>query len=465
MKKQIHTIGYEIPGYSKTYTDFGSSRSLMDADILLISPELFDPDGHWIDFSSGGGCYDLSASSRYEQQVSSLKKEIGDFLTSGKNVFLFLSEITSHTLATGVSHPRKGENSYSTRTGTNYDFLPISIGALTSASGKRIEFSGNSIFSDFYRTFKENLEYQLYAENLEKAQIIFTGKDNTKILGAVYKVGNGHLITLPFLKYDEDKFLKYKKGDKETGYWTTEAIKFGKKLSECLVNIDQQLTQKSEKTPTLGWVKQEIFSTKKAQSIKRTIQKNKQKIEEIKSKNVQLCQQLSEEQVLRDLLFEQGKPLENAVIKALNILGYQAENYDDGELELDQVIVSPEKYRFVGECEGKDSKDINITKYRQLLESLSADFARDEVEEKAYGILFGNPQRLLDPNERTLDFTKKCKIGAGRDKIALVKTTDLFVVAKYLKENKNEKYKKACRNAIYNGLGKIVEFPETPKKI
>jgi hypothetical protein len=90
------------------------------------------------------------------------------------------------------------------------------------------------------------------------------------------------------------------------------------------------------------------------------------------------------ESILQDLLFEQGKPLENAVTKALRILGFEAENYDDGELELDQVITNSEGHRYIGECEGKDNKDIDITKFRQLLESLNADFDREEVEEKAY---------------------------------------------------------------------------------
>ena len=61
-----------------------------------------------------------------------------------------------------------------------------------------------------------------------------------------------------------------------------------------------------------------------------------------------------------------------------------------------------------------------------------------------------------------MDFTEKCKSGAEREKIALVRTIDLFTVAKYLNENEDENYKKYCREAIHKGLGKIVEFPERP---
>jgi len=464
MNKKIFTIGYEIPGHSDDYLNFEGKQSLMDADILLISPELLHPDyGDWVSFPSGGGCYGIQESREYTEQISHLKKEIKDFLKSGKNIYIFLSKKESYQLASGTTSPRKGQTLYNTYIRTNYDFLSVSIGTLVSASGKHIEFSGNSIFSDFYKKFKNDLEYQLYAEGTDNAQIIFTGKDKTKILGAIYKVGDGNVVTLPYLKYDESKFTKYKEKE-EKSYWTTEAMKFGNNFVDCLLTIDQQLTQKSEKTLSPKWSSQEQFSSKKAIEIEKEIQQNEEEIIKIQSKNEKLREELVEESILKDLLFEQAKPLEKAVIKALHILGYKAENYNDGELELDQVILSPEKHRFIGECEGKDNKDINIDKFRQLLELLNADFAREDVEEKALGILFGNPERLKDPNERTLDFTQKCKIGAKREKIALVKTVDLFVITKYLSENEDEKFKKACRKAILDGLGKIVEFPKIIEK-
>lgn len=159
-------------------------------------------------------------------------------------------------------------------------------------------------------------------------------------------------------------------------------------------------------------------------------------------------------------MYESGKPLENAVIKALKILGYSAENYDDGKLELDQVIISPEGDRFIGECEGKDNKDIDITKFRQLQDGLNADFEREEVSEKAYDLLIGNPQRMIDPNLRTLDFTEKCQSAAKREQMGLIKTVDLFKVCRTISENENmQDYAKSCRDAIKSCLGGIIVFP------
>lgn len=161
------------------------------------------------------------------------------------------------------------------------------------------------------------------------------------------------------------------------------------------------------------------------------------------------------------LLYETGKPLENAVSKALKILGYvQAENYNDGKLELDQVIVSPEGDRFIGECEGKDSTAINVDKFRQLNDSLYEDFQREEVQEKANGIIFGNPQRLSEPDKRTLTFTEKCINNARREKVGLVLTMDLFKAAKRVADTGDEEYARKCRQAIKEQLGEVVVFPE-----
>ncbi|KAF5432347.1 hypothetical protein C5S35_17260 [Candidatus Methanophagaceae archaeon] len=467
MNKKIFTIGYEIPGRSEDLLDFTSNKSLMDADIVLFNTDTPNGLDYIYPTFQGKNSYTEDASFDYKEQLKHWRNELDNFLKTGKIVFLLLSTKEEFYLKTGEKqHSGTGRNRQTTNIvnlHNNYEFLPVNIGRITAATGKHIEFTGNIIFNDFFKRFKKNLEYQVYLENVENAQVIFTGKDKTKTLGAVYKIGDGHLVVLPYVKNDEENFTRYdKKEDKS--YWTEDAIKFGNNFIDCLLSINQQLAQESKKTPLPKWATLKQFSTKKELETKKAIDKNTKGIEEIKLRNEKLQVELEEEQALKDLLFEQGKPLENAVIESLKILGYKAENYDDGELELDQVITSPEGHRFIGECEGKDNKDINITKFRQLLESLNADFAREEVEEKAFGILFGNPERLKNPAERTLDFTKKCKIGAEREKILLIKTTDLFVVTKYLKENNDTAYQKACRKAIYDGLGKIVRFPSIHKK-
>ncbi len=463
MENQIFTIGYTIPTFDTNLVDFYDGKSLMDADILLISPDSLVPRGDWVSFTtSDGGCYNVSTSQAYKQKISRLRKEIEDYLNAGKNVFILLTNKEEYQLASSVSSERKGQNTFHTEMYNNYAFLPINIGSLTSASGKHIEFSGNTVFGDFNEKFKKSLEYQLYIENATGAQVLFTGKDKTKILGAIYKVKNGNIIVLPYINYDEKKFTEIKGKDKKE-YWTKEATQFGKSLVKALVDIDKALRKGGDKTPPPDWTNETDYQLAQEQILKNEVEKKTKEIEKLILQKNELLTKIDEEIKLRDLLFEKGKVLETAITTALEILGYKAENYNDGNLELDHVITSPEEDRFIGEAEGKDTSAVNIDKFRQLAVNIQEDLQRDEVENPAVGILFGNGFRLTKPSERAEQFTTKCITTAKSSNCALVRTTDLFRVAKYIKESDNKVFAKSCRDVIKNSVGKIVDFPAIPK--
>ena len=80
------------------------------------------------------------------------------------------------------------------------------MGTLTSASGRQVKFAGNSVFGDFYAKFKGNLKYQLYIEHSKDAQVVFTGKDTSKVLGAIYEVTEGCLRQLD--KYEGSDYRR-----------------------------------------------------------------------------------------------------------------------------------------------------------------------------------------------------------------------------------------------------------------
>lgn len=98
----------------------------------------------------------------------------------------------------------------------------------------------------------------------------------------------------------------------------------------------------------------------------------------------------------------------------------------------------------------------------QLERNLSEDFACEDVNEHAKGILFGNAFRLQKPSERGEFFTEKCVLAAKRIKAALVRTTDLFIAAKYVKESGDAAYAQQCVGSIVRTEGAVVEFPAVP---
>ncbi|MEH6555337.1 hypothetical protein, partial [Pseudoalteromonas tetraodonis] len=165
---------------------------------------------------------------------------------------------------------------------------------------------------------------------------------------------------------------------------------------------------------------------------------------------------------LRNLLFEKGKPLEYAILDALKIIGFEVSQFDDGKSEFDAVFESKEG-RLIGEAEGKDNKAINIDKLRQLAMNIHEDLERDEVDEPAKPVLFGNSYRLQPIDERPEPFTTKCISAATTSSTALVFTPDLFHIAKYLKDKRDARYATKCRKAILTSIGKV-NFPDVPQE-
>lgn len=430
--KRIVTIGWKLNEQESIPLITDSKFSLSDYDIALI--ELRVLRGCGIANSKNHEARSISpdVASLIKHSGEHWKQEINNFVLNGGVIILNLCEIENYY-------------SYTMNHTTNYNqFWPVNLG-FESLVGNKINIKDSS-FEALHQSFKDKISYKVVINNImtTNSKGIFFNNTNDKVLGFKQELGTkgGYILYLPYINIDPNDSVSTKR------------------FIQCIIDLDENSKGIEKKSIAPEWLhSSNKYTIESAEILRKEIKNNKKTIEQLIANNVNLEENLAEQELLKDLLFETGKSLEKAVRKALIILGYEAEGYDNGELELDQVITSPEGHRFIGECEGKDNKDIDISKFRQLSESLNADFARDDVDEKAFGLLIGNPQRLLSPNERTLSFTKKCQTGAARDKIGLIKTVDLFYVARYLQENEDEEFAKKCREAIYNQLGKIIEFP------
>lgn len=457
--KEIVSVGFRMPTDENDYISIGSHASLSDADIVLLRADLYSVtfSGMGTNYYRGKVSYDLNTSSTIKEHGAHWRKELTGYLKSGRNLYLFLNKKetfyvhSGQTRTSGTGRNQKVTNLVDEY--DNYQYCPFSL-KISNATGKKMK-SNSQIFKPFLDAFKDELKFEAHIEDLESEEVITT-KSGDKVLGGVFGHLNGKVIVLPDITDFGSKY--YNVHDE----WSAHGLKQGKKLIQAIVQIENSFKNTETKTPTPGWVQEKEYNLAKAEKTKSDILKANQDLEKLTDKILELEEVVKSQEVLKDLLFETGSSLENSVIRALEILDYTAENYDDGVLELDQVITSPEGQRFIGECEGKDKKSIDIQKLRQLMDSLNEDFARDEVEDKAYGILFGNPHRLLPLEERGEPFTKKCLNGAEREKIALVQSIDLFTVARYLSEHKNAAFKKKCRAAIEKAKGGIVTFPKVP---
>lgn len=470
--KELKGIAFSIPSEEEDYIKLDSLSSLSEADIAIFNPSFenssystysgsFD-DGTY----NGKPCYNHDSSAKITEHSSHWINELKSYLNTGKTLFVILSEKKQFYMQTGQKQfSGTGRNRQTTNIVaefSNFNYLPKIEGIkFNVAHGNKI-IANDSLFKNLLERFGNYMTYETYLTVGAEFKCGLITKNKDKVLGGTIKALGGHIVFLPKLNLDINEFTTIDKNDEAC--WTDEGIIVGKQFVQSIIEIDLALRKTSNKTPRPDWLNNNEYILKKSLEIKQNIEINKSKIATLNDNIQILKEELEESEKLNDLIFETGTPLEDAVIYALKLLGFKAENYDDGVLELDQVIISPEGVRYIGECEGKDNKAIDITKFRQLSDALNEDFEREEVKEKAFGILFGNPHRLTEPSKRIDTFTNKCKSGAERENIGLIETTELYRVAKYLLENKDENFKKKCRETLFKDLGKIIKFPTKKTK-
>lgn len=463
--KEVVGIGFIIPSKDDDYIALESLSSLADVDIAIFSPSIRDDYYNRASNSpyQGKTLFSESYSPKISEYVEHWKREFKTYLTRGGTLFVMLAKEDTYYAYTGTKETSgTGMNARVTNhvsPVSNYSFLSFNVSAHNSEGTKVVPKS--NMVTDLYDKFKDLVSYEIYVDSDRIQEIYFTTKSGDRVLGGLTRVGEGSIVFLPKIDFDIPEHYMDTDDDESDETWNEKALQRGLAFKNCIVAIDKALRNGKEKSIKPEWVDSSMFKLKSAEIIKNRINKLKQEIDDRCNRIEKLDAEYEEHNSIQDLLYETGKPLENAVIKALKILGYAAENFNNGDLELDQVITSPDGDRYIGECEGKDNKDIDITKFRQLQDHLNADFEREEVSEKAYGLLIGNPQRLIEPSKRTLDFTAKCKTSAAREKLGLIKTVDLFNACRVIIENKNSNdYAQGCRDAIKNQLGGIVSFPE-----
>ena len=289
-------------------------------------------------------------------------------------------------------------------------------------------------------------------------QPLLTTRNPEQLVSAVVQSKQGgHLVFLPAISLgepEEGAESSESKGD-DSGF-RLNSIDFLQQL----LKIDSELKGQPS-VPPPSWAMDSAYQAPSQRRLGKQVQDAQEAEDEAKRLREQLEDSLEDAGLLQALLFAQGRQLEDAVLRALRLMGVKAEHYVDEESEFDAVFAI-DGQRFLGEAEGRDRAAIDIDKITQLERNIAEDFAREEVTEHARGVLFGNPQRLTTPGERERTFTTKCMSSAKRNEFALVLTHQMFGPAAYLEATEDHDYAAACRAAITGTKGQVVEFPEVP---
>lgn len=461
-KKKIFSVGAELAIDEIEYCDFDSEASLLDWDIILFKPSI---DALVISTQNYQGKPSLSDghSFRLKECSEHWRREIKDAFEAGKTVIVFLADLNEVYIDTGKrEHSGTGRNQKTTTIVadySNYRCIPVAFNPVkTKGSAMKLASRSAELIAPYWKEFEKYSQYKVVLAG-ENIPACLTTRNGDKPVGAIYKSknSNGAIVLLPDIDFDNDDFSE----EKDDGLvWTQVATTFASRMLKTVVSLDRVLKNEGESTPEPEWAKASTYELEKEGKVRSELLKAEEELEKLQSRKDGLLDELKDLGRLRNLLFENGKPLEFALIEALKILGFQATHYHDSESEFDVVFESKEG-RLLGEAEGKDTKAVNIDKLRQLAMNIHEDLARDDVDKPAKAVLFGNGYRLDPLGERDAPFTTKCISASTSSSTALVNTPDLFLVAQYLSNKKDTKFATRCRKAILNSIGLVV-FPELP---
>ena len=467
--KRVITVGCMIPGGFGEFVGLSSQKSLLDADFVVFQPSI----GYW-EFGLEEGDYQGKSvlsdngSFKLKEAIAHWRKELDDCLNSGRTVFMIMSDLQEVFVDTGRrEYSGTGRNRQTTRRVeilTNYELLPFNV-KIAASQGSRMRCDqGGGLIREYWQVFGEESQYRVYFEDAGIASPLVVTQGGDRVVGGIFRAsGGGVLIALPWLDLVREEFY----GDDSDYYdeqpeWNALGKEWGKRLFGSLVSLDEAIQSKSRATPMPQWALADRYATKQETALSQRQTQIQSEIGGLEKELENVKADLVKAGSLKALLFEQGGALEDAVLEAMSVMGFKAERYEDSDSEFDAVLTCSEG-RCIGEVEGRDNKAIAIGKMRQLETNILEDLERDEVSEPANGLLFGNGFRLTSPQDRPQEqFTEKCVMAAKRNGTALIRTTELFEVAKALADNYDEEFAAACRNAILKTRGEEVKFPPVP---
>jgi hypothetical protein len=468
-KKRIFTVGFSLPGDDFEYVDFDSDQTLLDADVILFTPTLGDIQFEYGQQYSGKPILSQHHSFATKKRLDHWHAEIITAVNAGKLVIVYLAKPAEYYRYSGTKDfSGTGRNRITTLhvvPVSSYEAVP-NIKKVLPKTGAEIRLDKDgSYLAPYWTEFSKYSPYEVQIEGEFNRNLLKT-RSGERIVGAAFHGKLGALLFLPPLSYDEGVFLRdaeVKKGEEDGEvYWTEVALQFSKRLFGALVNLANALKQSVQLTPAPNWSLASEYRLAHENELDAQINDCMREIGALQKRKAAFESELKLAGSLRRLLYEQGKPLESAVLEAMRLLGFDAQAFADGQSEFDGIFSSAEG-RCLGEVEGKTNKAISIEKFSQLERNIMEDFERDEVTKHAKGLLFGNAYKAQPISDRGEFFTEKCISAAKRIGVALIRTPDLFGPAKYHKEHPSDlEYSKQCRAAIFSTSGDVVVFPEPP---
>lgn len=451
----IALVGANLPCENLDIVELDKRQSLLEYDLVVFRPTVSAFAFEFNNQYQGRPIFTEEDSANIYDASRHWNKQINELLSIGRTVVVMLPEKRDYFRYTG-EHQYNGTGKNARRTNivggiSNYDLCRLDLQNCVIAEGSQIDAAdaNREIYSAWSGLSGESVYYCYFSD--ERFSPFLRIKNTNKCVGGVKRYeGGGCLIVMPDIPERWDSWW-----NDESDEYTDDGSDFAKRFSGFCDGIYKStVTSDHEQEP--DWCSAPDLVLPKELSLQLDITNNISRIRDIEAENEKLSNDLVDNIQLRSMLFRNGKPLERAIISALQECGIDADGYTDGSLEFD-VVFELDGIRCIAEVEGKDNKSIDISKMSQLERCIQEDFARDTVEEHAKGILIGNPFRLKPPSERGEPFTKKAIAAANRTGVTLVTTVQLFKIFQEAREAGDPELARAKIKQIVEHPGGVFE--------
>lgn len=344
MRKRILSIGFDFPGGEGESFSLRSDQSLLDADIIVFEP-IIGSDYYVQTHYLGKPRLSESSSFTLVEDTGHWRSELSIAFEEGKTIFIFLSKFQEVYLDTGrKEYAGTGRNARVTTMVTptsNYQAIPVELRNIVPKAGNEIRVTRDlGVLSACWRLCATYSCYEVYIGDELKEPLLVT-KTGSKIVGAVIRGGKGTTFLLPPLRFPPEQFGERAEEDEdEEEYWTSKAVRFGKQLASCFVEIDKALRAAQSETPAPEWTKDTSYRFSKEAQLEREIKKLSEAIQELQEKRITLTLALEEAGSLRKLLYEKGKALERAILGVLRLIGFEAKQFQEDGSDFDAVFAA-----------------------------------------------------------------------------------------------------------------------------
>ena len=257
MRNKIISVGMEVPSGDVEYIKFDSGRSLLDADIVLYEPTL---SCHYIGLESdfqGKRALSESPSFQVRAHVDHWKSELLEACNEGKLIVIFLATPTEVFVKTGEKEFSGTERNHQVTNIVNllssYDAIPWKLDVTARRGSGIAPVKDLRYIASYWLAFAPMSSYEVTIEGKFAETFLVTKSGNRVVAASIREAGGGHVLMLPPIRYDKEKFTHYNKAKNEYS-WTDESMQYGHSFASTIIDMAAALRADAQLTPPPEWV-------------------------------------------------------------------------------------------------------------------------------------------------------------------------------------------------------------------